>query len=144
MEKFVSDPTQPFSADAERRIVAHTRDVIARANFTHSLPASAVAVGTGGTVTTVRTIFGARAGKPFEATSPNITIGELRELLTWLGALPLAERKQVPGLPPGRADVFPVALATLITIAEIGRFATYQNSIYNLRYGIADEALPSL
>jgi exopolyphosphatase/guanosine-5'-triphosphate,3'-diphosphate pyrophosphatase len=37
--------------------------------------------------------------------------------------------------------VFPVALATLLAVAEFGGFAAYHNSVYNLRYGLADEAL---
>jgi exopolyphosphatase/guanosine-5'-triphosphate,3'-diphosphate pyrophosphatase len=47
----------------------------------------------------------------------------------------------VPGLPPARADVFPVALATLLAVAELGRFEGYRNSLFNLRYGLAAELL---
>jgi exopolyphosphatase/guanosine-5'-triphosphate,3'-diphosphate pyrophosphatase len=65
----------------------------------------------------------------------------LRELLACLGALSLAERQQVPGLPPARADVFPTALATIIAVAEIGHLAAFRHSLYNLRYGVADELL---
>jgi exopolyphosphatase/guanosine-5'-triphosphate,3'-diphosphate pyrophosphatase len=57
-----------------------------------------------------------------------------------LGALSLVDRKKMPGLPPGRADVFPTALATLIAIAKSGGFNSYQHSFYNLRYGLAAEA----
>jgi exopolyphosphatase/guanosine-5'-triphosphate,3'-diphosphate pyrophosphatase len=55
--------------------------------------------------------------------------------------MPLSTRKQVPGLPPARADVFPVALATLIAVAAYGGFAAFHNSVYNLRYGLAADAL---
>jgi exopolyphosphatase/guanosine-5'-triphosphate,3'-diphosphate pyrophosphatase len=41
----------------------------------------------------------------------------------------------------GRADVFPAALATLIAVADLGRFVAYQHSFYNLRFGLADENL---
>ena len=140
-EKFVVDSTRPFSAIDAQMIAAHTRDVLAGATFAFSLAASAAAVGTGGTVTTVRAMLGARAGKTFDATAPVVTLAELRQLLAQLGALPLVERKRVPGLPPGRADIFPAALVTLITVAEIGGFNAYQNSVHNLRYGLADEAL---
>ncbi|MDB6127347.1 MAG: Ppx/GppA phosphatase, partial [Verrucomicrobia bacterium] len=55
--------------------------------------------------------------------------------------LPLAERKKIPGLPPARADVMPIALATLIAVAHAGGIERYQHSLYNLRYGLADQAL---
>jgi exopolyphosphatase/guanosine-5'-triphosphate,3'-diphosphate pyrophosphatase len=50
-------------------------------------------------------------------------------------------RKEVPGLPPARADVFPTALATLLAVAELGRFSAYRHSLYNLRWGLAAEEL---
>lgn len=141
-ERFVADATQPFSSDAAEAIAAHTREVIAGSGLRFDLSPDATAVGTGGTVTTARAIFGARTGEPLEQTNPIVRVAQLRELLAWLGALPLPERQRVPGLPPARADVFPAALATLIAVAEAGKFDAYQNSFYNLRYGLADALLP--
>ena len=66
---------------------------------------------------------------------------ELRELLDWIGGLPLAARREIPGLPPARADVFPAALATLDAVAEIGAITAFHHSLCNLRYGLAAEAL---
>lgn len=140
-EKFVPDPARPLAGDATKRITAHIRDVLTKSNFAFSFSPAAVAVGTGGTLTTVRTIAAAKAGPALEQTSTSITVTQLRELLASLGALPLAERKKIPGLPPARADVFPAALVTLITLAEIGGFDAYRHSLFNLRYGLADEAL---
>lgn len=141
MERFVSDVATPFSPAARDAVATFTRDTIRQNGFAFTLPAGAVAVGTGGTITTVRTILGARAGQSFEQTRPTVTVSEIAELLNWLGALPLSERKLVPGLPPTRADVFPTALTTFLAIAELGGFTAFQNSLYNLRYGLADEAL---
>jgi exopolyphosphatase/guanosine-5'-triphosphate,3'-diphosphate pyrophosphatase len=140
-EKFVSDPSAPLPAKAELAVGSHTRDVFARSGFTCSLPAPSAAIGTGGTVATVRSILGAQAGQTFEQADPVITVADLRAMLAWLGALPLADRRRIPGLPPGRADVFPVALATLIAIADCGGFTEYRNSLFNLRYGLAAAAL---
>ncbi len=140
-EKFVPDPSQPLTAAARDAVTAHTRETIARSGFTYSLPTGAVAIGTGGTVATVRAILGARDGKPFEATDPVVMLAQFQELLAWIGALPLAQRKSIAGLPPARADVFPVALVTLIALWEAGGFAACQNSLHNLRHGLADEAL---
>lgn len=141
MERFVSDSAAPFSAAAQEAVATHTRETIQQQGFSFRLPSDAVAVGTGGTITTVRAILGARAGQTFEQTRSTITVAELQELLAWLGSLPLSERKRVPGLPPARADVFPTALTTFIAIAELGGFTSFQNSLYNMRYGLADEAL---
>lgn len=142
-EKFVSEPTRPFPSLAQTMVAAHTRDTLAHSGFAFSLPPTATAVGTGGTVTTVRAILGARTGQSVEQTSPIVTVGQLRELFTWLAALPLADRQNVPGLPAARADVFPTALATFLAVAEFGHITALQNSFYNLRYGLAAEALAS-
>jgi len=141
MERFVSEVAAPFSAAVKEAVAAHTRETFREQDFLFRLPSGAVAVGTGGTITTVRAILGARAGQTFAETRSTITVAELQELLAWLGELPLSERKRVPGLPPARADVFPTALTTFLTIAELGGFTAFQNSVYNLRYGLADEAL---
>jgi exopolyphosphatase/guanosine-5'-triphosphate,3'-diphosphate pyrophosphatase len=140
-EAFVADPAAPFSEAARSAIAAHTRTTLARTPFRFALPGSTIAVGTGGTVTTVRAILGARVGKTVEQTDSTVTVAELRELLGWVGAMPLPARKQIPGLPAARADVFPAALATLIAVADSGGIASYRNSFYNLRYGLAAEAL---
>lgn len=140
-ERFVADPTAPLEDATRQQVAAHTRTVLAESGFRFSLPSKAVAVGTGGTVTTARSIAATRHGKEFDTTEPVIAVSDLRQLLDELGAMPLPERKQVPGLPPPRADVYPVALVTLTTIAELGGFPAFQNSVYNLRYGLADQAL---
>lgn len=141
MEKFVPNPEAPLSTEEAQQISAHVSAELKRSGFACSLPPGSVAVGTGGSVTTVRAILGVREGRRFDDTSPRVRVDELRQLCAWLAALPLSERKKVPGLPAGRADIFPVALVTLLTLAELGGFEVFHNSVYNLRYGLADEAL---
>ncbi len=140
-EKFVADAAQPFPAAAATAVADHTRATLGACGFAFSLPPGAAAIGTGGTITTVRTIFGARDGRAFEATDSTVRTSELRELLAWLGGLTLAQRQQIPGLPHARADVFPTALATFLALAEAGGFSEFRNSVYNLRYGLAEQAL---
>jgi exopolyphosphatase / guanosine-5'-triphosphate,3'-diphosphate pyrophosphatase len=140
-EKCVADASQPFTEAERGAVAAHTRDLLARSGFNFSLPVEAVAVGSGGSVTTLRAILGAREGKSFDETDRVVPVAYLRDVLGWIAALPLEQRRQVSGLPAARADVFPVALATLLAVAECGRFQAYHNSVYNLRYGVADEAL---
>jgi exopolyphosphatase/guanosine-5'-triphosphate,3'-diphosphate pyrophosphatase len=140
-EKFIPDPTGPLTTNQAIAVATYTRDVIGRAGFAWSLPKTAVAVGTGGTLSSVRTIIGARTGQTLHETPATVALAELCTLLDQVGALPLAERKKVPGLPPARADVFPAALATVITLAELGGFTAFENSLYNLRWGLVAEAL---
>ncbi|HZZ59067.1 MAG TPA: phosphatase [Opitutaceae bacterium] len=138
-EKFVPDAAAPFRPEAAAAIAAHVRAIVAAANF--SLAIQAVAIGTGGTLTAVRSVLAARAGQVNEQVPPDISIRQLRDMLEQVGGLPLADRRKVPGLPPGRADVFPAALATLIAVADLGGFEAYRHSLYNLRWGLAAEAL---
>jgi len=135
-EKFVTDPGKPLTSAARTAIDQHTRDLIARAAFTFSLPTGTAAIGTGGTVTVARAILAARAGRTIESSEPQVTVAELRELLQWLGGLSLVERKKIAGLPPARADVMPAALVTLIALAETGGIEAFRHSLYNLRYGL--------
>ncbi len=139
-EKFVADPSAPFSPEARKRIMAHTRLAVAESEFRFDLPFPA-AIATGGTAATVRTIHGARIGQPIEKTPTLITVQHLRALLDELAPLTLEQRKQVPGMPAARADIFPAALATMIAVAETGGLTAFHHSFYNLRYGLAAELL---
>lgn len=143
-EKFVPDPAAPFSTAVALRIAAHCTAAMTRAGFAFNLPPGTLAIGTGGTVTTVRAITAAQRGIGLEATSPDVTVDMLCAQLQEVGRLPLATRHKVVGLPPARADVFPTALATLIAVAEHGQIAAFRNSLYNLRYGLAAEALAAM
>jgi exopolyphosphatase/guanosine-5'-triphosphate,3'-diphosphate pyrophosphatase len=140
-EKLVQDPTAPLTIHQAIAIATYTRDLIRRSGFRFSLPPTATAIGTGGTFSAVRTIHGARDGHTLAETATNLPLASLCTLLDDLGKLPLVDRKKIPGLPPARADVFPAALATVITLAELGNFSAFENSLYNLRWGIAAEAL---
>jgi exopolyphosphatase/guanosine-5'-triphosphate,3'-diphosphate pyrophosphatase len=140
-ERFVTDPAQPLSSDDLARIAAHTRDTLVQSGFRFDLPPTTAAIGTGGTVTTARTIFGFRAGQPLADTPAFVSAAQLRELLELTARQPLPTRRQIPGLPPARADVFPTALATLLALTDLGRFSGLHNSLYNLRWGLAAEAL---
>ncbi|HEY3757440.1 MAG TPA: phosphatase [Opitutaceae bacterium] len=138
-EKFVTDTAAPYRPEIGTALAAHVRAIVTAANF--SLANPGVAVGTGGTLTAVRAILAARLSKVTEEIPPVLTTRQLREMLDQIGSLPLSERLKVPGLPPGRADVFPAALATLIALADLGAFEAYRHSFYNLRWGLAAEAL---
>jgi exopolyphosphatase/guanosine-5'-triphosphate,3'-diphosphate pyrophosphatase len=139
-EKFVKDPAAPLAPEVQAEIASHVATTLAEAKLKFDLPES-VAIGTGGTVTTVRAILGAREQLRAEETSPAVSVEQLRELLALLAPLTLEQRKRVPGLPAARADVFPTALATIVAAADAGGFAGFIHSFYNLRWGLAAELL---
>jgi exopolyphosphatase / guanosine-5'-triphosphate,3'-diphosphate pyrophosphatase len=141
MEKFVADPSSPLSAAAASAAEQYIQGVLRQSGFTFSLPSKALAIGTGGTMTTARAVIAARDQKSFEEVGPVIAVSQLQELFSWLAAVDLAQRKLVPGLPPTRADVMPVALLTFLTLAKEGHFSSFRNSLFNLRYGVAAEML---
>ena len=134
-------PSIPPSAPRSPRTCA-TRPVARRA---FPSPPPAPVVGAGGTLTTAAKVLAARnADATLEQNDARLTIPQLRDMLARVGALPLAERRKVAGLPAERADVFPTALATFIAVAEIGGFEAFQHSLYNLRWGVAAEELERL
>ncbi len=141
-ERFVPDTNAPFSAASRAAIRDLTRGELARGGV--DLGGTRLAVGTGGTVATVRKILGARSGLEMEQTDAVVSVTQLTGLLDDLAAMPLAERRTVAGLAAGRADVFPTALATILAVAEVGGFTEFHHSVYNLRYGLAADLLAGL
>ena len=140
-EKFIPDVTQPVRTETLDAIMRYTKTTLAQAAFAFTLPAGSPAVGSGGTFVAARSIIAARVGCSLEQTRPRIELSVLRVLLGELSAVSLEQRRKIPGLPPQRADVFPAALATLVALAEAGGFSAFQHSFFNLRFGLAAEAL---
>jgi len=140
-EHCVPDPKMTFTAEARLRVRELTRELFAKSGFAFDLPANSVAVGTGGTLTTARAILAARDGKTLETAAPTVSVSQLRDLLDLVGSVDLETRRRIPGVPAGRADVMPAALATFLALAELGNISAFTHSLYNLRWGVADEAL---
>jgi exopolyphosphatase/guanosine-5'-triphosphate,3'-diphosphate pyrophosphatase len=140
-ERCVKDPRAPFSGHSRTVVTAVCREALAKSGFRFALPPGAATVFAGGTITTVRAIFAERSSRPLAGTSPVITVEALRALLDDTARRPLESRKQIPGLPPARADVFPTALATVLAVAEAGGITAFRHSFRNLRYGLAAELL---
>jgi exopolyphosphatase/guanosine-5'-triphosphate,3'-diphosphate pyrophosphatase len=140
-ERFGPAAGRPLGADAARRVAAHVRDCLAASGFPLPVQAGIGVVGTGGTLTTVRAIGAAARSLSLAEADPRIGVGELRALLALLSPMDVAQRRAIPGLSAARADVFPVALATLVALAEAGGFASYLHSLRNLRWGVAAQML---
>jgi exopolyphosphatase/guanosine-5'-triphosphate,3'-diphosphate pyrophosphatase len=140
-ERCVDNPEGPFLNRHRMQVTAVCREAFAKSGFGFVLPAGSVAVFAGGTITTVRAMLGAKAGVPVSETSPVVSVDTLQALLDETATLSLAARKQIAGLPEARADVFPTALTTVLTVADIGGFNSFLHSFHNLRYGLAAELL---
>ncbi len=136
-EQFVKDPQAPF--DAALAVDLHVKEVMEKSGFKFNLGA-VPAIGTGGTLTSVRAIRAADTDTTVERTRAAIPMAELTDLLAKITPLTVDLRQKIPGLPKARADVFPVALQTVITLAQLGGFPKYDHSLYNLRWGLAAEA----
>lgn len=140
-ERFVSDPAAPLVPAERTALEAHLREQLANGPFAFPLHVGAAAVFTGGSMTTVRGLFGAREGRRMPEASAEIQIEDLRTLLEQVAALSLEQRRALPGMPSARADVFPAALVTIDQVARTGGFPLLRHSLYNLRWGLADAAL---
>jgi exopolyphosphatase / guanosine-5'-triphosphate,3'-diphosphate pyrophosphatase len=139
-ERFVRNVEAPVRPEVSQAISLHVREELGASGFAFDLPGGA-AVFAGGSMTTTRAILGAAAGVPLEASSSIVSLQDLHAVLARVSALSLQERKQVPGLPAARADVYPAAVATMIAVAEMANVDAFQHSFYNLRWGVADEVL---
>ena len=140
-EKFIAAPAAPLSADACTALALHVRDTIKASGFRFNLSTDAEAVFTGGTITSVRAIKAALHGVKLEDTPATVSVETLHDLLDEIGPLTLDARKEIPGMPKARADVFPAALITVVSLAEFGLFPRFHHSLYNLRWGLAAQAL---
>lgn len=140
MEKFVPDPAAPFSDAAAAQVLPFVEQEMTKGGFRFDLPEN-VAVITGGTMSTIRAMAGAAAGKKAEQVASAYSLEQVHSIYDQLRRMPLEDRRRIPGLPPARADVFPVALATLLAIGELGAFPEFRHSFYNLRWGLVTELL---
>jgi exopolyphosphatase / guanosine-5'-triphosphate,3'-diphosphate pyrophosphatase len=139
-EKFLKNPGAPLVVDEITALAKHVRDELKQSGFKFALTAPP-AVFTGGSMATVRAIKGARHQLRMEDTPPVIGTDTLGEMLDELGPLTLEQRKALPGMPAARADVFPAALVTMVTVADYAHVDRFHHSLHNLRWGIAAEAL---
>ncbi len=139
-ERFL--PEDPPPAEALAVMASHVREAVGTGVPFQAALRAAEAVGTAGTVTTLAAIdLALEPYDPDRVTGHRLTVGRVRELLAWLAGLPLAERKRLPGLEPGRADVI-VAGACLLaeSLAALG-FEALTASDGGLREGILLDTL---
>jgi exopolyphosphatase/guanosine-5'-triphosphate,3'-diphosphate pyrophosphatase len=139
-ERFL--PKDPPPAGALAILASHVREVVGTGVPFQAALRAAEAVGTAGTVTTLAAIdLALEPYDPDRVTGHVLMVGVIRDLLVRLAGLPLAERRRLPGLEPGRADVI-VAGACLLaeSLAALG-FEAVTVSDGGLREGVLLDTL---
>jgi len=144
LHRLVSNPADPLSG-AEIRSIRDT----CRLTFEKELPPLErdplrTHWGTGGAFTITRLLMATEEGRPLRKQPREIPVTKIRSFAEQLGRLSLAERKNFPGLPETRADILPVALLVLDTLAEHTGAEVFRHSFYNLRMGRLALLLDSL
>lgn len=141
--------TESFLADGERdrparkkdlqRLREHVAAQIAGADWLSGHGGRLV--GTGGAVRNLaaaaqRAQFGSTGGTDIGVQGFVVSAEALDQLVATLAALPVDERRTVPGIKPGRGDIILAAAVTLQTVLEVGGFAGIEATEAGLRDGI--------
>jgi exopolyphosphatase/guanosine-5'-triphosphate,3'-diphosphate pyrophosphatase len=142
--QFVHASTAPIPAGELAAVEQHVREIMlpvitAGDAITGGATAGAPFVGCGGVFTVCRMLFAERDGVAGDASSPFLPAERLRSLRDELAALPAERRVHPPALTASRADIFPVALTILITLADIAGASGFTQTFRNLRYGLAQQ-----
>jgi exopolyphosphatase/guanosine-5'-triphosphate,3'-diphosphate pyrophosphatase len=139
-EKWIKDPQQPFSKREAQDIRENITEELKQSGFTLNLSPGALTIITGGTATNARFLIANEKNN----SAAIIPVSKLEKLLQTLAPLTLTQREKIPGISPQRADIFPTALTTIITLSLLGNFKSFRHSFYNLRYGLASDLLQKL
>lgn len=134
----------PVSAAAYRRLTAHVRTATARAVQALQGREIDLAIGSSGTAQNLLDITARRVlGHPARRDDA-VARRDLRETVRQLCALPLADRRNVPGLNPDRADIIIAGAATLETLLRELRIERLRSSDRGLREGLLVECVSRL
>ncbi len=127
----------PPTADELEAVSAFLEERLATVPASLDLPEGAILVGTAGTPTTLATIdLGLAPYDPERVTGHRLSRSRIEQLLEHLCSLPLAERRQIVGLEPSRADV--IVAGTLLTFEVMTLFGFDELTVSDggLREGI--------
>ncbi len=136
-ERFIHD--DPISRSELDALLQHGRELV-RPVLAQSSPEDRVMIGTGGTITTAAAVDQSLTQFSIEKIQGHpLTRQRLAEILERLRVLPLAERRQVPGLPPKRADIIVAGLAMYVVAMELAGIDALSVSTRGLRSGLLAE-----
>lgn len=129
-----SDPPAPAELDAAAASIRKRIDQLPP-SLHH--PPGAILVGTAGTPTTLAAIdLGLATYDGTRVTGHRLSRGRIYELLRYLCSLPLAERRQLVGLEPARADVIVAGTVLMGEIMTLFDFDELTVSDGGLREGL--------
>ncbi|MFZ9682828.1 MAG: Ppx/GppA phosphatase family protein, partial [Cephaloticoccus sp.] len=98
-ERFITATETGLDETTVRAIERHVQEALKAAAFRFDLPPVAPVVGTGGSVVACRAVIAAQRLETVEASPSELSLRALRTLRNQVVALPLATRRQIPGLP---------------------------------------------
>ncbi|MBI2883202.1 MAG: Ppx/GppA family phosphatase [Candidatus Methylomirabilis oxyfera] len=129
-----SDPPTPGELEAIEQVVA---DRIGRLRVALPDLTGTALIGTAGTPTTLAAIdLGLTVYSPARVDGHRLSMTRTRQLLHALATRPLVERREIPALEPGRADV--IVAGTVLLVTVMGAFG-YNESVVSdsgLREGV--------
>jgi exopolyphosphatase/guanosine-5'-triphosphate,3'-diphosphate pyrophosphatase len=134
-----SDPDRPARRKDLQRMRAHVAEQLAGAPWLSGHGGRLV--GTGGAVRNLaaaaqRAQFGSTGITDIGIQGFMLTADALGDLVKTLAALPVPERRTVPGIKPSRGDIILAAALTLQTVVEVGGFSALEVTEAGLRDGI--------
>jgi exopolyphosphatase/guanosine-5'-triphosphate,3'-diphosphate pyrophosphatase len=135
------DPPLPTELETVRRTAAERLDRAQASELRDTRPSDAF-VGTAGTVTSLAAVDLALVHyDPARVTGHRLTRARVSQLLHRLASLPLADRRQVPGLEPARADIIVAGGVICLAAMDAFGFSALTVSDGGLREGILMDLL---
>ena len=105
-----------------------------------SLPPESNLIGVGGTITTIAAISLEMEKYDWEKIHGlTLSLEEIKKIQKKLKALPLEERKKIPGLQPERADIIIYGIIILLTFMEHYNFKTIKASDKDLLFALISQ-----
>ena len=130
--------SDPPTQDEVRALYAALDDALAQP----PLPEGVTLVGTAGTVTTLASVaLGMPQYQPDRVQGMRIARCEVERQITHYLAVPLSERKRIPGLEPKRADTIVAGAAIVDRVMARARVEEIVVSDRGIRWGLAYELL---
>jgi len=133
LKEFVDEQVGPAM---DRALLAGGASVPASPTGQRTLPGASSLVGTGGTTTILARMEKQMTG--FDRDEIEGTIISRERVVYWmeqLWSLSIAQRREIPGVPPKRADIIPMGVAIYEAVMERFNFAEVFVSTRGLRFG---------
>ncbi len=138
MELHVENARKPMVDSEIHQITQTVRKRIIESGFQFA-NGEVPLVGSGGAFSYTRSMLAREKALKQENTPNRLDVADIEKLFSKISAMTIEERCSLPGLPPTRADIFPVALLTLSTLARVAQRDSFLHTFYNLRFGLAAE-----